>query len=85
MAQLTERLIEAVLFLTPFLAFAAWRLLLASIIPPATLVAATAAFALILLGWLLWTHQTESRDADRAYVPAQWQDGRIIPGHAAPP
>jgi hypothetical protein len=80
----TERIIEAVLFLAPFLAFVAWRLFLAGAIPPAPVIAATAAFTILLLGVLIWLHQNDARNAGRAYIPAQLTDGRIIPGHAAP-
>jgi hypothetical protein len=77
------RIIEIVLFLTPFVAFAAWRLWFPSPLPPAGLVYGLAAFAGVMLAALLWTTYLESQDAHRAYVPAVVVDGRIIPGHPA--
>jgi hypothetical protein len=65
-------------------AFAAWRFLLASVVPPLTVVAATAVVTTGLLGALLWLHHTEAENAGHAYVPARIENGRIIPGHAAP-
>jgi hypothetical protein len=64
-------------------AFAAWRFLLANVVPPVTLVAATGIVVAGLLGALLWLHHTDAENAGRAYVPARIEDGRIIPGHAA--
>ena len=78
------RLIEIVLFLTPFVAFAAWRVWFPSPLPPAGLVYGLAAFAGLMLVALFWTSHLDSRDAHRAYVPAVMHDGRIISGHAAP-
>ncbi|HQT80238.1 MAG TPA: hypothetical protein PLD10_24630 [Rhodopila sp.] len=80
-----ERIIEAVLFLTPFLAFIAWRLVLASVVPPPVLVLATTGFAAVLLGTLIWLHHLDARNTTQAYVPAQVRNGDIIPGHAVRP
>ena len=66
------------------MAFAAWRFLLASVVPPLMLVVATAIIIAGLLGALLWLHYREAENAGHAYVPARIENGRIIPGHAAP-
>ncbi|HEX4369149.1 MAG TPA: DUF6111 family protein [Rhodopila sp.] len=78
-----SRAIEIILFLTPFLAFAAWRLWFPSPLPPPGLVYALAVFVVLLLGSLLWTTHLEATDAHRTYVPAFVQDGQVIPGHSA--
>jgi hypothetical protein len=78
-----SRIIEIILFLTPFLAFAAWRLWFPSPLPPPGLVYALAAFVLLLLAGLLWTTHIEAQDGHRAYIPAVMQNGRIIEGHPA--
>ncbi len=80
-----SRVIEIVLFLTPFLGFAAWRLLFPSPTPPLWLVAGFAGFVVLALGCLLWVRQMDATDARAAYVPATLRDGRVIQGHAAAP
>jgi hypothetical protein len=78
------RVIEIVLFLVPFLGFAAWKLLFPSPTPPLWLVGGLAGFMAVTLAALLWMRQIDATDAGNAYVPAMMQDGHIIPGHAAP-
>ena len=78
-----SRIIEFALFLTPFLGFAAWRMLFPSPTPPLWLVGGLAGFVLLMLLGLLWAHHLDATDAHEAYVPAALQDGRIVPGHAA--
>lgn len=78
-----SRAIEIILFLTPFVAFAAWRLWFPSPLPPLGLVYAMATFVGLMLTGLLWVSHREARDAHQAYVPAVMRDGRIIPGHPA--
>jgi hypothetical protein len=80
-----SRLIEIALFVTPFLGFAAWRLLFPAPSPPLWMVCWCGGFVLLMLGSLLWQHQIEASDARKAYVPALMQDGRVIPGHAGQP
>lgn len=77
------RVIEIILFLTPFVAFAAWRLWFPSPLPPAGLIYALTAFVVLMLAALLWTSHIEAQDAHKAYIPAVMRDGRIIPGHPA--
>jgi hypothetical protein len=79
------RLIEIGLFLLPLIGFAVWRLAAPSDRLPGWLVAsATAAVALLMIV-LLVLRQFDATDTARAYVPAHMEDGRVIPGHAAPP
>ena len=79
-----SRIIEIALFLTPFLGFAAWRMLFPSPTPPLWLMSGLAGFVLLMLVGLLWVHHQEATDGREAYVPATLRDGKIIPGHAAP-
>ena len=78
------RLIEIVLFLTPFAAFAVLRVLRPRERVPGWLLVAFGISLAIMLGFLLVLHQFDAADADRAYVPARLENGRVVPGHAAP-
>jgi hypothetical protein len=78
------RLIEVALFLTPFAAFLAWRLTSAGGGPSPTFVAVTAGCVIVLLVGLLWYGGAGSLGRGQTYVPARLEDGRIVPGHAAP-
>jgi hypothetical protein len=77
------RLTELLLFLMPFVAFAAWRLPLGSG-PSRLALAGTACALLLLAAILLWLNQERASPPGTAYVPARLQDGRIVPGHAVP-
>jgi hypothetical protein len=79
------RIIEIVLFLTPFLVFAVWRLWVPSPLPPSWLVWGLASFVGILLVALVWAWHREAEDAGRAYVPAELREGRVVPGRPAVP
>ncbi len=79
------RLVEFGLFLVPFIAFTAWWLMDRGRGPSPVLLATAAAAMLLLAGALLWYSQHETLGAGQAYVPAQWRNGEIVPGHAASP
>ncbi|WP_428487905.1 DUF6111 family protein [Rhodopila sp.] len=79
------RLIEIVLFLTPFIGFTVWRLVVPSDRVPAWLVACAAGAVMLILLLLLTLWHFDASDGGRAYIPARVQDGRVIPGHAAAP
>jgi protein-S-isoprenylcysteine O-methyltransferase Ste14 len=79
------RIIEIVLFLTPLLSFAAWRLLFPSPTPPLWLVYSLACVVVLLLLALLWTWHIEAGDAGESYIPARLLDGRVVPAQRAPP
>lgn len=83
-ASVMLRFVELALFLSPFLLFALWRVTAYAGWPSSRLIAASFAALLVLLAALLWFHQEGTLPSDSAYVPAQLQDGRIIPGHGAP-
>ena len=80
-----SRTIEILLFLTPILGFAAWRLLFPSPTPPLWLLYGLSAFAAVMLIALLWLRHEDSGDAQEAYVPAQLVNGQIVPPQRAPP
>jgi hypothetical protein len=79
------RLIEIVLFVVPLLSFVAWRLLFPSPTPPLWLVCSLGGFVVVMLLALLWAHQVDTGGTGEAYVPAQLQNGQVIPAQRAPP
>jgi hypothetical protein len=78
------RLTEFVLFLTPFALFLVWRLTAGIGGPPRVVIIAAAAALATLAALLVWYSQDDALPPSATYVPAQVQDGRIVPGHAAP-
>ncbi len=80
-----SRMIEIVLFLTPFLSFAAWRLLFPSPLPPLWLIYSLTGFLVLMLLALVWSRQFDAGDPQEGYVPAQLIDGHVVPAHRAPP
>jgi drug/metabolite transporter (DMT)-like permease len=80
------RIIEIVMFLAPFLVFAAWRLWFPSPVPPVWLMYGLAGFLGLMLMALAWAWHLDAGDADQPYVPVELHDGRVVPGRpAAPP
>jgi hypothetical protein len=78
------RLVELALFLAPFAAFAAWRLLAWERGPSRQVVIATACAVVLLLGLLIWFSREEALPPGTVYVPPHVEDGRVIAGHVAP-
>ena len=78
------RLAEVALLLAPLAAFVVWRLLGAAGGPSKLLVASVAVAICLLAAALIWLVGTEGLRRGATYVPATLQDGRIVPGHAAP-
>ena len=78
------RLTELLLFLTPFALFIVWRLTASVGGPPRALLVAAAGGLALLAVLLAWYSQHNALPPSATYVPAEVQDGRIIPGHAAP-
>ena len=72
------RLIEIVLFLTPFIGFATWRLLFPQPLSPIWLMAGLTGFAVLMFVALLWLRQMDAEDANRPYIPAELRNGRIV-------
>ena len=80
-----SRMIEIVLFLAPFLSFAAWRLLFPSPLPPLGLIYGLTGFVILMLLALIWSRHFDAGDAQEGYVPAQLIDGRVAPAQRGPP
>jgi hypothetical protein len=80
-----SRMIEVVLFLTPFLGFAAWRLLFPSPSPPLWLMYGLAGFVVLLLLALVWSRHLDAGDSHETYVPARLVGGHVVPAQKAPP
>jgi hypothetical protein len=78
------RFAEIALLALPFVVFAAWRLLAPASGPPRALIVAVTATVAIMAGLLFgfWYEEAESPGA--GYVPAQLQDGRVVPQRVAP-
>jgi F0F1-type ATP synthase assembly protein I len=79
------RLIEIALILTPLIGFAIWRFAAPSDHLAGRLVAWCAGAVAVLMVLLLVLRQRDARDGDSAYLPAHMENGRVIPGRAAPP
>lgn len=73
------RWMELALFASPFVLYGAWRLAAARA-QPAVLWAAAAAVALLVAS-TLWLGLHRRLEPGEMYVPAQLEDGRIVPGH----
>jgi hypothetical protein len=78
------RFAEIALLALPFLVFVAWRLLAPTAGPPRVLVVAVTATVVVMAGLLLGLWYEEAEPPGTGYVPAQLQDGRIVPGHLVP-
>jgi hypothetical protein len=78
------RLTELLLFLAPFAAFIAWRLTAGSGGPSRPVLIGAACVLVVLAATLVWLSRQNALPPGTAYVPAELQDGRIVPGHAAP-
>jgi hypothetical protein len=74
-----SRIIEIVLFFTPFLGFAVWRLVFPSPVPPLWLTGGMSAFVVLMLAALLWLRHVDAGDANQPYLPDRLQDGRVVP------
>lgn len=78
------RLLELLMFLSPFALFAAWRLLLPASGSSPRLVMLAAGVLLLLAGGLYWFSRQDVLPPDSSYTPAQLQDGRLVPGRGVP-
>jgi hypothetical protein len=79
------RLVEILLFLSPFAAFALWRVLAPVGGPSPRVIAVAAGMLVLLLGALLWYRAEDALPPGVAYIPPTFVGGRIVPGHAAQP
>jgi len=78
------RLVELALFLTPFVAFAAWRFMAMESGPSVRVVIGAACLLAVLAGLLVWLSEKQALPPGASYEPARLQDGKVISGHAAP-
>lgn len=80
-----SRVIEIVLFLTPFLTLAAWRLFFPSPLPPIWLIGSLAGFVTLMLIALVLLRNVDAGDANQPYVPDELRDGRVVRARPATP
>jgi hypothetical protein len=73
---------EVVLFFTPFLLFAAWRVSVAYARP--SLAWGALGAALVLVGATAFFGLARRAPATDTYVPARIEDGKIVPGQGVP-
>jgi hypothetical protein len=78
------RFAEIALLALPFAIFVAWRVLAPNSGPPRTLVIAVAATVAIMAGLLLFLWYEDAAPPNALYVPAQLQDGRVVPSRVEP-
>jgi hypothetical protein len=79
------RLVEILLFVLPFVAFAAWRVLFPSPLPPRWLIAGLAAAVALMLLALIWVRRIDAEDANQSYRPAELREGRVVPAGPGSP
>ena len=78
------RFAEIALLALPFVVFLAWRILAPAAGPPKLLVVAMSVTVVVMAGLLVGLWYEEAEPPGIGYVPAQLQDGRVVPGHAMP-
>jgi hypothetical protein len=78
-------LIEFLLFLLPFAAFALWRWFNPGIEPGPRFILAGVIGLLLMFIFAIWFGLSVSMRPHEVYVPAQLgPDGRVVPGHREP-
>ena len=77
-------LIEFLLFLAPFAAYALWRRLNPGAEPSSAVVWLGLAGIGLAMAGAVWYGLSVSMEPGTVYVPARMEDGRILPGHAEP-
>ena len=78
------RAVELSLFLLPFVIYFGWRRYVATgRVPTRNALLVLLAGLLALGGGLTWSGLHERHKEGSQYIPAQLQDGRIVPGHGA--
>lgn len=78
------RLVELALFLSPFLAFAAWRYYADGPGPSTQIVVGAACVVILLAVALIWLGKDRAIPSDDAYAPARFENGHIVAGHGVP-
>ena len=77
-------LVEFLLFLAPFAAYALWRRLNPGAEPGRGVVWLGLAGLGLAMAGAVWYGLSVSMEPGTVYVPARMEDGRIVPGHAEP-
>ena len=78
------RAVEVTMFLLPFAAyFGWWHFVATGRVPTRRALLVLAAGLVVLGGGLAWSGLHERHKEGTQYIPAQLQDGRIVPGHGA--
>lgn len=72
------RLTETLLLLAPLVAALLWFR------PHRNVTLLASAWLAVTVAGLMWLALDDHLGAHDRYIPAQWEDGRIVPGHAAP-
>jgi hypothetical protein len=78
------RFAEIALLALPFVVFVVWRLMAPTAELPKVLVIAVTVTAIVMAGLLSGFWYEEAEPPGTGYVPAELQDGRIVPGHMVP-
>jgi hypothetical protein len=79
-------LIEFLLFLLPFAAYALWRWFNPGIEPDRRLVISAVVGIILMLVFAVWYGLSVSMQPHAVYIPAELgPDGRVVPGRVAPP
>ena len=78
------RFAEIAMLAMPFVVFVAWRLLAPSAGPPTILVIAVTGTTVAMAGLLLVLWYEDAAPPGAGYVPAQLENGRILPSHVVP-
>jgi len=79
------RFIEIALFLAPFAAFVAWRMLAPARGPSPRFLAMLACVLTAIIGSLIWFRQEGAAPAGSSYVPSTLRDGQITPSGSRMP
>lgn len=78
-------LIEIILFVLPFGAYALWRRLNPGIEPGSRFMLAAVAGVVLMFAFAVWFGLSVSMRPHEVYVPAQLgPDGRVVPGQPGP-
>lgn len=78
------RLVELALFLSPFLAFGAWRYFSSEPGPSIRVLIAAVCVVVVLAAALMWLGEDRAISPHDAYAPARYENGHIIAGHGVP-
>ncbi|MCK8787806.1 hypothetical protein M0638_25960 [Roseomonas sp. NAR14] len=77
-------MLNLLLFLLPFAAYALWRHLNPRVGMSGVEVALAVLGIVLAVGGAAWFGLSRSMAPDTVYVPPHLQDGRVVPGHAVP-